>query len=144
MADGTIVVRFEESSSESSNKPKEKVTSNSSGKKGSKKETEDEISKSAIAQSVQGVAKQLISNGISKIGDLTGDYVAQNGINNMIQAASMVGAIANFPVGTITAVGTITTNIINNSIANTKANRQSSMLSKRAGTEAIRRRQGLA
>lgn len=135
MANGRIDVYFhaagEEGTGEEENNPGQE------SERTAKRKSNSETARAMLASMAKDNIKKGINYGISLIGDLTGNYLAQNQLQDAMSVAGTAISMANFPVGTIAGVFSITTQSISQIINDNKANRQASILQKRTGNEVI-------
>ena len=102
------------------------------------KSTSNNSSKSSTIKTLAIQAgKTLFNYGLSVYGDLTGNYVLENKINDAINISSTAAMLATFPVGTIAAVTQITTSTISSFINQNKSNLETNLLRSRTGNSTL-------
>lgn len=135
MANGRIDVYFH-SSGEEGNGEEEK-TEGQDGEQTSKKKSDKEKARDMLGAMALSNLKKGINYGVSMIGDLTGNYMLQNQLQDTISIGGELISMANFPVGTVAGVFSVTTQTISQVVNTNKANRQASILRARTGNETI-------
>lgn len=102
-----------------------------------KKKSSNDIARSAVVTMAIGYGKKAASYVTGIFGDLTGDYIKQNQVENLINNAATGMMMAQFPVGTIAGAFSLATQTISYYINVDKQNRQTALLKERSGNETI-------
>jgi hypothetical protein len=90
-----------------------------------KKAGKPDVKQQALVAGIINVAKQQAMNGINQYGNLTGNYVATQNINNTIEMVTDIAAmVKGGPVGMIYVVSKHALNLINTSISQMNATRE--------------------
>lgn len=136
MANGRIDVYFHNSSGDEGPSEEENGSS-AEGQTTAPKKNKKDAARSAIESMAIGYAKKSLNYGVSIMGDLTGDYQTQKGLQNFISATSTLVMMANFPAGTIAGAFSIATQTFTTLIQTHKANKETELYAKRTGNETI-------
>lgn len=92
-------------------------------------DTDNSLIKGLIIDS----AKKIALNGISHMGDLTGNYLAQRNVESIINFAGTAIQLMNWPVGTIATAVNLVTTAINDGVEKQLQNAQIELLRQRSG-----------
>lgn len=110
------------------------VGTQTSSKEKTKKLGETDVVNDAIKVAMIDAGKKVLQNAISQYGNLTGDYISQRRIDNMIKIAGYVSTIAvGGVVGAIAVGSDIVLSIANHSVEVAKSNDMANLLRVRSG-----------
>ena len=141
MANGQIIVTFQNSNdivNPSQSSAEDVMNENGNDIYNFGKSTTNNSNKSSLVKTLAiQTGKSLFNYGLSVFGDLTGNYVLENKINDAINIASTAAMLATFPVGTIAAVTQITTSTISSFINQNKSNLETNLLRSRTGNSTL-------
>lgn len=132
MANGRIDVYFHNGSGED-------ISKNSSANPTIPKEAKDEKAKAlATLRTIAiNVGEQMLNYGISIYGNVTGDYIANQNMQDMISVGSTIAMMTQFPMGTMAGAIRLTTGAITNAINVRHTNQQIDMIKQRTGNSAL-------
>lgn len=95
------------------------------------------LATSAIMAVAVDTGKKMLMYGTSVIGDLSGDYIAQQNINDTINMVGTAINMLNFPVGTIASSVQIAQKFISTTIERNNKNQEIELLRQRTGNSSL-------
>lgn len=105
-------------------------------------ESDNQVAKSAIQSALISSGKQLAMAGLSSYGNITGDYITQQRVQEGVSLASTAWMMTKFPVGTIAGGTSLALGVISNVIQQRNQNLDIDMLRQRAGNETVNKSKG--
>jgi hypothetical protein len=92
-----------------------------------------DAARSAQMSLIVDYSKKIAMQGISQIGDITGNYIMQSQITGVMNAAALGMTMLQFPYGTIAGVYQLASQTVSTFIQTTKQNRDIDLFRERTG-----------